>query len=174
MVSVRREIAVKTLYYLLLLFVFFGLETAVFPRFFPLRLTPLLLPFLCASVAVYDGEVAGLIAGVLTGLFMDGAAGTFPYYTIVLLVACGFIGASSPQYFRKRIPSAMLWGAGLVLVTEALRFIALVYLPGRAGLGDLFTVVLPRSFFSLLFSPLWVGPIYWIRRFFRREQRFYR
>ncbi|HHX71366.1 MAG TPA: hypothetical protein GX701_00375 [Clostridiales bacterium] len=174
MVSVRREIVVKTLYYILLLFIFAGLETAVFPRFFNLRHTPLLLPFLCAAVAVYDGEVPGLLAGFFAGFFMDGFTGVFPYYTIMLLVAGGVIGAGSPHYFRKRIPPAMLWGAGTILVVEMLRFFIFIYLPGVAGLSEAFTVVLPRAFFSLLFSPLWVGPIFWIRRFFRREQRFYR
>ncbi|MBQ5973286.1 MAG: hypothetical protein IJL69_03730 [Oscillospiraceae bacterium] len=162
--------AVKALVLLVWMILISALESSVMVHLKILGQVPKGLPFVVAAAAVLDGPMAGVLAGAAAGFFADGVAGqSFCLYSVVYLVGGAAVGALSQEVFRRSFLTAIGWGAALYGIGEFLRFFLFYYLFGRAGWGAVLTVILPGLLYSLLISPLAVGPSFILRRCFKTE-----
>ena len=139
--------AVKALVLLVWMILISALESSVMVHLKILGQVPKGLPFVVAAAAVLDGPMAGVLAGAAAGFFADGVAGqSFCLYSVVYLVVGAAVGAA------VTIPA---------IIGD--------FLFGRAGWGAVLTVILPGLLYSLLISPLAVGPSFILRRCFKTE-----
>ncbi|MBR5520127.1 MAG: rod shape-determining protein MreD [Clostridia bacterium] len=171
----RKDIIIKVLVVLFLAVITAALEVSVFSSLPILGTTPQLLIFLVAAVAVFEGPTAGVLCGLLAGIFMDGlGAKTLCWYTVASIIAALVIGVFSPLYFRRRIPTAMIWGAVFWLLIEFCRFFFSFYLFSEAEFSTVFTLILPQTLYSMVLSPLVIAPIARMHRKLAQEPGLFR
>lgn len=151
--NVRRRIAL----YLLLLLILYLLQ---FSRGTRLRLwgvSPDLIPFFLAAVALFEGPYIGCAMGFTAGLLTAVNSGA-PEGLLALYYGLGCLGAGqfTARHMRRTLPAALLCGAVLSSVKTLLTFFffyALVYRAHSLG-------ALVRSGYSLLFSMVLAPLIY--------------
>jgi len=150
-------------------------ETSLFPYMRIMGVVPSALMFIVAAAAVFEGPSAGLAWGAVAGFFADGAAGlSFCYYTIFMTLAGAFIGSVSSSLFRKRIPTAMVWGALFWFFCEFFRFFFSYYLFGKTNFTSVFTIIFPGLLYSTLVSPIVIFPISRMYRKMKKEPGLFR
>ena len=171
----RKDILVKVFVVLILTVIVAALEVSVLSSLPILGVTPSLLMFIVAAVAVFEGPVAGVLCGLLAGLLLDGlGAKTLCWYTVTSVGSAFFIGVLSPLYFRRRIPAAMIWGAVFWFLIEFCRFFFSYYLFSEADFSVVFTVILPQTLYSLVLSPFVIAPISRMHRKWVQEPGLFR
>lgn len=171
----RKDIIVKTIAVFFLIVLTAALETSVLSRLRIFGTTPELLLFIVAAVAVYEGPTAGVLSGLLAGILLDGlGAKSLWWYTASAIGAAAMIGVCSPHFFRRRVLTAMLWGAAFWFLCEFLRFFAVFYLFSKSNLTPVFSVILPQTLYSFLLSPLVIAPVAWLHKKFSQEPRLFR
>jgi rod shape-determining protein MreD len=119
----------QLIFYLLLMMLFYVLETAHGLRLTIFGFRPELLCGFVAVVALMDGPLLGLIIGLLVGLLYDlgfvGAEGLYPIFFMLFGMAAGLF---SQHFLRKIFPSVMLLTACEMLLLGLLRLPALTLL----------------------------------------------
>ena len=174
MKEVRSRI-LKTVTVAVLAVLFAALETTVLSDLPVFGATPHLLAFLTAAVAVFEGSFPGMVAGFFTGFLMDGlGAKSLWWYTVFYLASGGVVGLLSPNWFRKRTVTAILWGALILFVGEFLRFFADFYLFSRSDLSPAVTLLLPQTAYSAILSPLLIWPVSWLNHHYAKEPGLFR
>lgn len=172
---VRKDIVVKSIAVFLLIVLTAALETSMLSRLRLLGTTPELLLFIVAAVAVYEGPTAGVFCGFFAGILLDGlGAKSLWWYTVASVFAAVLIGVYSPLLFRRRVFTAMLWGALFWFLCEFIRFFAVFYLFSESNLTPVFTVIVPQTLYSCLLSPLVIAPVAWLHKKFSQEPRLFR
>ncbi len=171
----RKDLLLKVFTVLLLTILTAALEVSVLSSLPVFGVTPTLLFFIVAAVAVFEGPTAGALCGLLAGIFMDGlGAKTLCWYTVASVGTAFFIGVLSPLYFRRRIPTAMLWGAVFWFLIEFCRFFFSFYVFSEAEFAVVFTVILPQTLYSLVLSPIVIAPISHMHRKWAQEPGLFR
>ena len=171
----RKEIVIKTGVVLILLVLTAAFETSILSGIRVFGTSPQLLLFIVAAVSVYEGPTAGVACGMFAGILLDGlGAKSLWWYTVSAIGAAALIGILSPLYFRRRVLTAMLWGAVSWFFCEFFRFFATFYLFSKADLSPVFTVILPQTVYSFLLSPLVIAPVAWLHKKFSQEQKLFR
>lgn len=168
-------ILIKALVTVFLVIITSAAETSLFPYMRIFGAVPSVLIYIVAALAVFEGPMAGLLCGFLAGFFTDGAGGqSLSYYTFAMMFSGVAAGLLSPSMFKKRMPTALGWGAALWFVIEFLRFFVEIYMFGHAGLTALFSVLFPAFFASLIFAPLFVWPISAMYRRMKKDPGLFR
>ena len=140
----KTEIVVKAVVLGVWMAVIAAAETVIFPGMKLLGSVPSCLPFVVAAAAVYDGPWAGLFCGFAAGFLADGTGGqSFCLYTVVYTVLGAFVGAVSPELFKKSFLGVWGWGSLVHFSGEFLRFFIFFYLFGKADLSAVVSVILP-------------------------------
>ena len=138
----------------------------LFPPIFGAR--PVLLPSAVMCLAMFEGETAGALFGVLAGLMWDATRLRPIGYSSALLMVMGlFCGLLILYFMRNHVFTALFYCGTALLIYELLDLILFV-LPGSPEPpgAAAYVVVLVRILYSMLFAPL----IYWIQR--RLSRRF--
>lgn len=117
----------------------------------PLWLLPLAL-----AVAVFEGEFAGALFGVVCGLMWDYTAGrTVGMLALELMVLCFLLSAVMQLYFKASVPNFLLLGGACALLVLTLDWLFFYYMPGYSNaLGRYLWVVLPSLAMTL--------PVLWL------------
>lgn len=152
-----------------------ALETSLFPYLKIAGTIPSVLIYIVTATAVFEGPAAGLACGIAVGFVLDGIGGlSFYYYTVFMVFSGSFIGTVSPNFFRKRIPTAMLWGVLFWFVCEFLRFFFTIYIFGKSDFSPVFSVIIPKSFYSFIISPFVIYPISLMYKKTKKDPAFFR
>ena len=108
----------------------------------PLWLLPLAL-----AVAVFEGEFAGALFGVVCGLMWDYTAGrTVGMLALELMVLCFLLSAVMQLYFKASVPNFLLLGGACALLVLTLDWLFFYYMPGYTGAALRYvTFVLPSA-----------------------------
>lgn len=174
MKEVRSRI-LKTITVIVVAILFAALETTLLSGLPLFGATPHLLPFLAAAVAVFEGPFPGLVTGFFVGFLMDGlGAKSLWWYTVFYLATAGIVGLLSPNWFRKRTVTAMLWGTLILFLGEFLRFFANFYLFSRSDMSPVVTLLLPQAAYSVILSPLVIWPVSWLNHHYAKEPGLFR
>ena len=112
----------------------------------PLWLLPLAL-----AVAVFEGEFAGALFGVVCGLMWDYTAGrTVGMLALELMILCFLVSAVMQLYFKASVPNFLLLGGSCALTVLTLDWLFFYYMPGYSDvLGRYLRVVLPSLAMTL-------------------------
>lgn len=112
----------------------------------PLWLLPLAL-----AVAVFEGEFAGALFGVVCGLMWDYTAGrTVGMLALELMVLCFLLSAVMQLYFKASVPNFLLLGGACALLVLTLDWLFFYYMPGYSGAASRWLwFVLPTAVLSV-------------------------
>ena len=122
---------------------------------------PLLLIPLATAVAMFEGDLAAGIFGMLCGLLMDMANGSSlaGFYALWLLFACPAISLLSRFFIKVNFVSHFVINAGVSLLIAVLDMLFLHWVwEGTQSVVSFVRVILPSYFGAVLFSI----PIYFL------------
>lgn len=125
---------------------------------------PLLLVCAAMTIALFEGDITGMAAGIFAGLLID-MAGTdiLGIHGLILGVLGYVLGTMTMELFRENLLVTMVSMVIIIPVVCVLEWLIFYVLPGYDGAGYVMQVhYLPKMLYTLVISPLF----YWINRFF--------
>ena len=147
--------------YGLLIYVYFILQTAVFPRFSLAGVCPNILIILISTIGFAKGANQGMIVGIICGLMIDiFSSGYFGMYALIFVII-GFLNGIFRQFFfgdDLKLPLLLIGSSDLV-------YGGLVYIFTYIGRGRLdfvyyfMNLMMPEAVYTVLASLLLYFPI---------------
>jgi rod shape-determining protein MreD len=156
----KRNIIVKWILYALLAFILTLLQEYVFSRIKIMGVAPILGGVITATIAMYEGGIAGGIFGAVLGYMCNNySGGTEGLFAFMYLIGGFATGVLCEYMFRKKFITAFLWAAALTLSSTFVYFFIFFLIPGKAGVSALLLVGLPEVVYSVLLTPLVYFPV---------------
>lgn len=160
-----RDNIIKWLKYSLFLILLTLTQEFLLSRLRIFNIMPVLGGVLTATVAMFEGGVAGAVFGAVTGFAGSGLAGGGE----ILHALCYFFGGLATgelcsYMFRKGLLTAFLWSLAVTLVTSLLYFLFFYLVPYGVSVRQIIFTVLPETLYSLLFIPVVYFPVREISR----------
>ena len=124
------------------------------------RMGPILLVPAVVCIAMFEGETAGAVYGVIAGLLWDAQCGRlFGFNAFFLLVFGMFAGLLVKYLFRNTVVSVLLLTLSLTLLLEFVTWFFFDNLFGDYDIAYAFLkVMLPTSLYTLIFAfPFYFG-----------------
>lgn len=123
---------------------------SLLPRFF--GESPMLLTVCAVSIALLEGDIAGMCFGMAAGLLIDvGSTAPFGFYGLVNLVICYGCGLLVMYLMRNNIVTAVILGFAAAVLASAAQWLFL------SGSRDLLyfipNILLPRAAYSTVTMP---------------------
>ncbi len=165
--NARKKKAIKWLLYILLLFTAFIFQTTV-DLFAVFGVKPMLILPVILFVAMFEGERAGAIVGVLGGLFWDVAADKLMgFHAIILLFLTVTVALMSLYLIRVN-----LWNSILVVLAGGLIICLLDYLFSYLiwGYDHSYLLLLKKILPMVGYTVIVSAPIFWLMK--QIHQRF--
>ena len=124
---------------------------SLLPRFF--GESPMLLTVCAVSIAVFEGDIAGMWFGMAAGLLMDiGSIAPFGFYALVNLTICYGCGLLVMYLMRNNVVTAVILGLTAALLASVFQWF---FLSGsRDILYFLPNILLPRVLYSTVTMPV--------------------
>ena len=157
----KRRSVMKWIIYTLLLFVFYGLQTA--PGFFRfLDAQPLLTIPLVLSIAMFEHEIGGAVFGILAGFLWDMQQDTlFGFNALVMMCCCVSVSLLIMYLMPTTLPSSLFYNFSVLAIQSGLYFLFCYALWGTPGMSLVWVnYLLPQMGLTLLASI----PIYFLVR----------
>lgn len=156
MLNLLNRIRLKWIAYGIELFLIFIIQSTpnLLPPFLGVR--PMLLAVVAISIAVFEGDRAGLWVGLAAGLLTDLGAGTvFGFNALVLMIICYLCGTLVVFLMRNNILTAMLLGFCGLLLMGLLRWFFFYFLwEDQKAWYYIYAVMLPQLIYSIAMMPL--------------------
>lgn len=148
---------------LVLIIVFFVLQTTLFPMIKFTRIIPNILIILVSCSGFMQGEREGMFVGFACGLLMDVCSfDVFGFYTILYMLI-GFLNGLLHNFFYLKdlkIPAIMIISSDIVCCLMTYFFLFLMR--SRFDFGFYFlNIILPEVVFTLLMAVIFY-PILWV------------
>ena len=117
---------------------------------------PLLLIPAALSVAMFEGDLGGMAAGIVAGLFLDLSGGEVLGFYAALLAVFGFIlGSMTMELFRTNLLLMSLATLVTVPAVLTLQWLVFYLLPGYAGGAYVYRMhYLPEMIYTVVLAPL--------------------
>ena len=133
--SAKRRSVLKWAIYALLLFVFYGLQTA--PGFFRfLDAQPLLTIPLVISIAMFEHEIGGAVFGILAGFLWDMQQDTlFGFNALVMMCCCVAVSLLIMYLMPTTLPSSLFYNFSVLAIQSGLYFLFCYALWGTPGMS---------------------------------------
>lgn len=142
--------------YFLELIVFYVLQTTpgIIPAIAGAR--PLLLIPAALTIAMFEGDVGGMVIGIAAGLLIDmGGGDLLGFHAILLAILCFVLGSMTMQIFRTNLLVALLAALAAVPVVTLLQWVFFYILPGYGDLQYVFvTAIVPKMIYTFAVTPL--------------------
>ena len=149
----------RWIFYLIEFLVLFILQTV--PGIIPAigGVQPLLLLSAALSVALFEGNVGGMTAGIAAGLLIDFGYGEILGVHAIFLAIFGFLlGSMTMELFRTNLLILMLAGLVVVPAVLTLQWLLFYVWQGYNGAGYVYyTHYIPEMFYTYLLLPLLYG-----------------
>ncbi len=145
--------------YTLEIIVFYILERTpkLMPEFFGKRISFIVLILL--TIALFEGEIVGLIFGVFIGFLLDsGASGSIGFYTTLMPILGYITGLISQNIINVNFSTAMLVCAACIFAVYVLDF---TYFCLLHGINDAIYVFCHHYLLRILYSLLIMPVIYY-------------
>ena len=125
---------------------------------------PLLLVCAAMTIAVFEGDVSGMAAGIGAGLLMDmGGTDVLGIYALILGVLGYALGAMTMELFRANLLVVLSTMAVIVPLVCVLEWLIFFVVPGYEGAAYVMqTHCVPKMLYTFAITPLF----YWVNRFF--------
>ncbi len=163
--------------YGLLIYCYFILQTALFPRFSLAGVSPNILIILVSVIGFAKGANPGMTVGVICGLLLDiYASGYFGMYALIFVVI-GFLNGSFRQVFfgdDMKLPLLLIGSSDLIYGAMVYVF---TYVPrGKIDITYYFmNVMMPEAVYTVLVSLILYFPIIhldeWLRNSEKRREK---
>lgn len=142
--------------YFLELVVFYVLQTTpgIIPAVSGAR--PVLLIPIAITIAMFEGDVGGMVIGIVAGLLIDmGGSDILGFHAIVLAILCFVLGSMTMQIFRTNLLVALLSALVAVPLVTVLQWVFFYILPGYGDAQYVFmTSILPKMVYTFAVTPL--------------------
>ncbi len=142
--------------YFLELVVFYVLQTTpgIIPAVYGAR--PVLLIPIALTIAMFEGDVGGMVVGIAAGLLIDmGGSDLLGFHAILLAVLCFVIGSMTMQIFRTNLLVALLSSLVAVPLVIVLQWVFFYIVPGYGDVQYVFmTSILPKMIYTFAVTPL--------------------
>ena len=163
----RRAFVISVALHALLLVTVYVFQGMIFPYIRIYGLVPLLLPIVCAGVAVYEGchagGITGLFAGILCDVSFNQPVGVF---TIILTLAGLFFGALADAVLTRGFVTYLLLCIAILFISSFAQIFPFLFFAGHSQV-PLLTVTLWQTLYSWLFAvPIW----FFVRALGKRAQ----
>jgi len=134
------------------------------PGFFPTvgGVRPILLVPAALSVALFEGDMGGMVAGMVCGLMVDfGYGDTLGFHAILLAVMGYVLGSMTMELFRTNLLVLMIYGLLAIPTLVLAEWVFQYVLMGYDHVGYvLWTHYVPILFYTFLMLP----PLYGLNR----------
>ena len=154
---------VRVIVYSIELLVLYVLQSTSFlPAFDGAR--PLLLVCAAMMIALFEGDVTGMVFGVAAGLLIDMGGDEVLGFHALLLGVCGYVlGSMTMELFRTNLLVAMLAALPVCALVCGLEWVFCYWLQGYNGaVYVLQTHYLPKAVYTYVLVPI----AYAMNRFF--------
>ncbi len=144
----------RVLFYVILVFSIFFLQTGVFTRFSAGGIEPNLLVTCTVSIGILRGKKEGCVIGFVLGLMMDALFGLYFGLYALILAVLGYISGNLQRIIYEEdmtLPILMI-GVGDIVYSLAI-FILTFVVRGRVALGSYFVhIILPEVIYTLILA----------------------
>ena len=148
----RFHIVLRSVGYVILLFVFFLLQDSIFSSLPIWGVRPLILPVCCTAIALSEGMERGGAFGVLAGVLCDIAIGNPPMGFTILLTLVGLgVGWLGDSLMGRNFLTLVVLSTAVLLICaffQTFRLFAFQHVP----LGALTRTTLLQTAYSLFFT----------------------
>ncbi len=115
--------------------------------------SPMLLTVCAVSIALFEGDVAGMWFGMAAGLLLDaGSTAPFGFYGLIHLSVCFGCGMLVMYLMRNNVVTSLILGVAAVIIASTVQWIFL------AGTHDILffipNILLPRAVYSTAVMPV--------------------
>ena len=121
-----------------------------------LGVKPLLLIVFAVSIAMFEGEGAGIVIGLVAGLLMDlSTSSVFGFYALTIMIVCYACGSLVVFLMRNNIVTAMVLAFCAVLIIGILRWFFFFVLWGDTKMWYyLYAIMLPQLVYTTAAMPI--------------------
>ncbi|MBE6728981.1 MAG: hypothetical protein E7568_01960 [Ruminococcaceae bacterium] len=131
--------------------------------------SPFILLPLCIAIAVFRGELAGLIFGLVIGVACDACASSTTCFNSVTLMLTGFlVGILSKHIFNKNFKGTFALALLSCAVYFAAKWFIFYLLPDVQGK---IYFLLYHSLTSAFYTTLFIIPFYYLEKWVLSERR---
>ena len=127
----------------------------IFPEMFSVR--PLLLVSVAVCISMFEGEIIGALAGILSGMLWDTVTVTADgYNALYLMLACAICGVLLRVFMRNNIVTYMIMNSAITLIYLISYVLFFVSARGIDDAGRIFfRYYLIMGIYSVLLTPVW-------------------
>ncbi len=163
--------------YGLLIFVYYILQTAFFPRFSLAGVSPNIMVILVSTIGFAKGGNQGMTVGMICGIILDiFSSGFFGMYALIFVVI-GFLNGSFRQIFfgdDMKLPLLLIGSSDLIY--GGMVYIFTYISRGRLDFPFYFmNLMMPEMVYTILVSLILYFPIIqldeWLRRSEKRSEK---
>lgn len=117
---------------------------------------PVLLISTVLTIAMFEGELAGIGVGIIAGLLIDfGGSGILGFHAIVLVIVCYFVGLLTMNLIRTNLLTALALSAIAIPLIFTLQWVFFYVVWGYGTDGYVYvTHILPRALYTFLTVPI--------------------
>lgn len=163
--------------YAVLIYFYYILQTAFFPKFSLAGVSPNVLVILVSTIGFAKGANQGMTVGMVCGIILDiFASGYFGMYALILVII-GFLNGTFRQFFfgdDMKLPLLLIGSSDLI-------YGGLIYIFTYIGRGRLdfpfyfMNLMMPEAVYTILVSLLLYFPIVqmdeWLKKSEKRRER---
>ncbi len=115
--------------------------------------SPMLLTVCAVSIALFEGDIAGMWFGMAAGLLIDiGSTAPFGFYGLVNLIICYGCGLLVMYLMRNNVVTSVILGFAAVVAVSVAQF---VFISGSSDIMFFIpNILLPRAVYSTVTMPL--------------------
>ena len=168
MTKINRIVIVTILLHALLILTVYVFQGMIFPFLRLGGLVPLLLPIVSTGVAVYEGRIAGGIAGIFAGILCDVSFNEpVGFFTVLLTLSGLIVGTLADTILTRGLVTFYLSCAAVLAVTALFQMFPFMFLE-RVPLAPLLTTAINQTSYSLVMAfPIW----FFVRALGKRAER---
>jgi rod shape-determining protein MreD len=154
--AILKNIKIKWVAYALEMVIIFILQNTpgLIPSF--LGQKPMLLVIFAVSIAIFEGDVAGVSFGIAAGALMDlTASSVFGFYTLIMMLVGYAAGICVIYLMRNNLVSCIVLSTAGVFFLSFVQWLFEFAIWGDAGTWYfLYGVILPRMIYSAALTPV--------------------
>lgn len=153
----------KWIVYIVLLFVFFIVQTSV-PVLAVFDVRPVLVVAFVVAVSMQERETYAMAFGILAGFMWDFSSGKVPGFNAIILMLCCIVISLATMYFMGNNPVNSMLFCALTMVLQGLFDYLFYYVIW--GYADSYLVllryILPTALYTTVVTPLLFLLVRWI------------
>ena len=164
----RLTFTVTIFYHAFLLLMVYVLQDTVFPYLKLFGLVPLLLPIAGTGVAVYQGRIAGGIAGIFAGILCDITFNQpVGLFTVLLTFSGILVGVLADTVIARGFATYLISCIAVLALSAFIQMFPLLFFE-RVTAMPLLIVAFRQTVYSLIYAiPIW----FFVRALGKRAQR---